>query len=161
MKSAQKKSRVAAMALGVMVALASSPVWSETRGRCARVTLPWPIVLPDGSNHDAGVLKLCLQQIWTPVTGLHEIKFDELSHGLFKSKVGRNEDSVSDRPIVVFRRDESDRYHLLGYAWPNGKSMRTYRVQDATKPAAAITHDDGLPLIGSENTMVIGASSSG
>ena len=61
----------ALVVVGAVVALAPSLTWSENRGQCALIEAPWPIVLPDGSTHEAGSLKLCLQQMWTPASGLH------------------------------------------------------------------------------------------
>ena len=93
----------AAVALGAVVALAPSLAWSQNRGQCARIEAPWPMVLPDGSTHEAGSLKLCLQQMWTPVSGLHEIRVNGMSIGLFMSRVGTSEGPVEGNKDVRHR----------------------------------------------------------
>ncbi len=148
----------AAVALGAVVALSPSLAWSQDRGRCARVEAPWPIVLPDGSAHEAGSVKLCLQQMWTPASGLHEIRVNGRSIGLFMSRVGTSEAPVERVPVVVFRRNGTDEHYLLGYAWPDGEIMRTYLLHKFGKAPRAIARKSRLPLLESETTEVLVAA---
>ncbi len=145
----------AAVALGAMVALAPSLTLSQDRGQCARIETPWPVVLPDGSTHEAGSLNLCLQQMWTPASGLHEIRVNGTSLGLFMSRVGTGEMPVEHMPLVVFQRNETDDRILLGYAWPDGAFMRTYILQRSGKAPRAITRKSRLPLLESVTTEVL------
>ena len=140
------------------MALAPSLAWSQDRGQCARIELPWPIVLPDGSTHEAGSLKLCLQQMWTPASGLHEIRVNGRSIGLFMSRVGTSEAPVERVPVVVFRRNGTDEHYLLGYAWPDGEIMRTYLLHKFGKAPRAIARKSRLPLLESETTEVLMAA---
>jgi len=154
---AQRRARwLAGVALCTVVALAPSLVWSQDLGRCARVEVPWPIVLPDGSAHEAGSLKLCLQQMWTPVAGLHEIRVNGTAIGLFMSRVGRSEGPAAARaPIVVFRRNGTDEHYLAGYAWPDGEVMRTYALHKFGKVTTATARRLSLPLLDPANAEVL------
>lgn len=148
----------AAMILGALVFLAPSPAWSQDRGRCARIETPWPVVLPDGSTHDAGSMNLCLQQMWTPASGLHEVRVNGKSTRLFMSRVGTSEATVEGVPIVVFQRNETDEHHLIGYAWPDGSDMRTYILRRSGKAPDLIATNSPLPLLTSGNTEVLMAA---
>ena len=149
----------AAVALGAVVAIAPSLAWSQDRGQCARIEAPWPIVLPDGSAHEAGSLKLCLQQMWTPASGLHEIRVNGRSIGLFMSRVGTSEEPVEGVPVVVFQRNGTDEHYLVGYAWPDGETMRTYTLRRFGKaPRNVIARNSRLPLVESENTEILMAA---
>ena len=148
----------AAVALGAMVILAPSLAWSQDRGQCARIDAPWPMVLPDGSVHEAGSLNLCLQQMWTPASGLHEIRVNGVSLGLYTSRVATSERPVEDMPVVVFQRTETDERQLLGYAWPDGEFMRTYILQGTGKTSRTITQNSRLPLLESVTTEVLVAA---
>ena len=148
----------AAMAVVAVVALAPSPAWTQDRGRCALIEAPWPVVLPDGSTHEAGSLKLCLQQMWTPASGLHEIRIDGMPIGLFMSRVGTSEGPVEGVPVVVFQRNGTGEHYLVGYAWPDGEVMRTYILHKFGKASRAIARKSGLPLLESETTEVLVAA---
>jgi len=148
----------AVLALGAVVVLAPSPAWSQNRGQCARIEVPWPVVLPDGSTHEAGSLNLCLQQMWTPASGLHEIRVNGKPIGLFMSRVGTSEGPAERVPVVVFQSNGTDERTLLGYAWPHGDVMRTYILHKFGKAPRAIARKSGLPLLESETTEVLVAA---
>jgi hypothetical protein len=144
----------------LVVAFAGSPAWSESRGRCAWVEVPWPMTLPDGSAHEAGRVKLCLQQMWTPASGLHEIQVNGASRGLFMSRAGSSEGPISDLPVVVFQKYETGEYHLIGYAWPDGDSMRTYVLHQSGKAPSATAWNKRkkrLPLFETEDHEILAA----
>ena len=144
----------------VMVAFAGSPAWSESSGRCAWVEVPWPTTLPDGSMHEAGAIKLCLQQMWTPASGLHEIQINGASFGLFMSRVGRNEGRIEDVPMVVFQKNATGQHHLIGYAWPDGDAMRTYVLHQSGKASSTMARSKRkkrLPLFETEDHEIVAA----
>jgi hypothetical protein len=145
----------AALALVIPAALSPAPAWSQDRGRCAKIDTPWPIVLPDGSTHDAGSLRLCLQQMWNPVTGLHEIRVNDRSMGLFMSRVGLSESRVARGPILVFHRYGTDERHLIGYAWPRGEVMRTYSLREFGKVRDQGVQTANLPLFDSSQDAIL------
>lgn len=144
-----------ATALGLLVALAPSPAWSESTGRCASVELPWPVVLPDGSAHEAGSLKVCLQQMWTSAAGLHEIRVNGTAIGLFMSRVGESESPAEPGPIVIFQRRGTDEHYLVGYAWPNGDVMRTYALHKFGKVTDAMARRLRRPLLDSPDNEIL------
>jgi hypothetical protein len=148
---------VMAVGLGVAI-LMSSPAWSEDRGRCVRAEAPWPVVLPDGSSHEAGSVKLCLQQMWTPASGLHEIRLNGTAIGLFMSRATTSEGPAERMPIVVFQRTDADEHRLVGYAWPDGEAMRVYMLHRFGKAPAEIAWKSQLPLVEDENTEILMAA---
>jgi hypothetical protein len=143
------------LALGAVVAFAPSLTWSQQRGQCARIDTPWPMVLPDGSIHEAGSLNLCLQQMWTPASGLHEIRVNGKSLGLFMSRVGTGEGPVEGMPVVVFQRNGTDERSLLGYAWPDGAVMKTYVLDGFGRSPRKIARKAPLPLLESVTTEIL------
>ena len=146
---------LAALALGILVAFTPSPAWAEQTGRCARAAVPWPVTLPDGSVHDAGTLKLCLQQMWTPASGLHEIRVNEHPMGVFISRLGRTEGLVDTTPMMVFERSVTDRYSLIGYAWPDGDAMRTYTLRKFGKVSETVSKRASMPLFERPDTDIV------
>ena len=110
-------------------ALAASPaVRSESRGSCARAEIPWQSTLPDGTTRDAGALTLCLQQMYNPAAGLHEIRLDGSPVGMFMSRARESEGLYSRSPVLIFQRDEGGEHTLIGYAMPDGDVMQTYTL---------------------------------
>jgi hypothetical protein len=152
-----KTLRTAQLAVSVLalVALAAQPALSETRDACARFEIPWAMTLPDGTTHESGDMTLCLQQMWTPASGLHEIRIDGASSGLFMSRAGESEGLYSRSPLAVFERNGSADYRLVGYAWPDGDVMRTYMLHEFGKKPSVIDRNTRLPLAESEKTAVL------
>ncbi len=136
-----------ALALGVVVALTPATARAEETGRCARADVPWPVTLPDGSTHDAGALALCLQQMWTPASGLHEIRVNGHPTGLFMSRLGNTEGPAESTPVMVFARNLSGEHRLIGYAWPDGDVMRTYTLRKFGKVSTVVARQERLPLL--------------
>lgn len=116
------------LAVAVAAVLSMTDSWSSTRGRCATVETPWPIVLPDGTVHDSAALKVCVHHHMNPTTALHEIRVDGMAIGLFASRKGTSEGRSGDHPVVVFHRGDYGRYHLVGYAWPTPEGMETHML---------------------------------
>ena len=150
----------AAVALGAVVILTPSPAWSADRGQCALIEAPFPMILPDGSTHEAGSLKLCLQQMWTPASGMHEIVVNGKSIGVFMSRVGTSEEPAEGMPVVVFQRNGTEEYTLVGYAWPDGDFMRTYVLRKFEAAQRSITQKSRVPLFDWQNTEVLTAAPS-
>ena len=147
-----------AVALSALAVLAVSPAWAEGRGSCAIFEIPWAITLPDGSAYEAGDLTLCLQQMWTPASGLHEIRIDGTSNGLFMSRAGESEGQSSRRPVAVFQLNGMGEHRLIGYAWPSGDVMRTYMLHEFGKKPQRIEGRASLPLLESDNVAILMAA---
>jgi hypothetical protein len=146
------------LALGVVVLLVSVPAEAQYRGKCATADTPWPVVLPDGSVHDGSRLKVCLRHSLNPVTGLHEINIDRHSFGRFMSRIGESEGRTEDTPVLVFHRNALGQHRLVGYAWPHGDSMTTYRLFDLGRPykeALKLARAPLLKEVDSDSEMVL------
>lgn len=137
--------RIAGTVLALTLGLSTLAV-AQPKGRCANVVTPWPVVLPDGSAHESDSLQLCLMLKLNPVTGIHELRVDGMSRGMVRSRIGVSEGRTADDPIVVFRRTESDVHVLVGYAWPDGDTMRTFNLYDLSGKRAAAARTEELAL---------------
>jgi len=115
-----------ALALAVLV-LAAGPAWSEHIGRCATVELPCPVILPDGSTHEAEEMSLCVRHRG-PTAGYHEIRIDGMTHSMLQSRISKSEGPAVQHPVVVFQPRSDGKWVLIGYAWPNGDRMRNYAL---------------------------------
>jgi len=134
---------VAALALALLVPAVSV---AQQTGRCANVATPWPVVLPDGSTHQADSLQLCFMLKLNPVTGIHEVRVDGMSRGMVRSRIGTSEGPPVDDPVVVFRRTVSGTHVLVGYAWPDGDAMRTFNLYALSGKRAAAARTEELAL---------------
>jgi hypothetical protein len=113
---------VLATALAVLVT-SPAPI-AQQRGRCAVTELPGHLVLPDGTVHDSGELKICFEDWHNPSSGRHVILLDGKKWGYLLSRSGRSDKSRTDVPVFVFTpRTEHQHVRLLGYAWPDGDGM--------------------------------------
>jgi len=106
---------------------------------CLSVRLKAPIMLPDGTIHDASRLTLCTSRDLSPVTRLHVISLNGKAVGLVRSRMGVSEGPARTTPMVMFRRLESGVLDLVGYAVPDGARDRTFVIQPPlrARPAAA------------------------
>lgn len=117
-----------AVAIALLAGLASA----AHAGDCATASLPWPIVLPDGSTSQDARLTVCMDRYLNPATGLHELRVGARAIGLFMSRVGKSEGPAGDSVVVVFGRDAANRYHLIGYARPRNGTLETFALYDPT-----------------------------
>ena len=85
---ASRKSRLRAgvwIVLVVAVLVAGQGEALAARDICVSAEVPEPILLPDGSWHPAGVLKLCLRGDYSPGAAFHETYVNHMPIGLFLS----------------------------------------------------------------------------
>jgi len=115
--------------LAMLMALAPSAASAYGDSRCVTADVPGPMVMPDGTAHEAGQLKLCLSQDYSPVAGLHEVYLDGRPLGMMVSRSRTNESAGEDLPVVVFDRAPSGVLRLAGYTSPDGGKMRTYWLE--------------------------------
>ena len=120
-------------AVAVGLALVSVPVLAS--GRCVTVEVPAPFVRPDGRVHAPGSLKLCDSLRMSPVSTLHKVYLAGYPVGLLEGKVGRSEGRAEREPYVLFRRNADAQLVLIGYGWPDGRTMETYSLA-RSEPAA-------------------------
>ena len=138
----------------VATALMSGLVAAQERGRCITVDVPADFVTPDRVTHEPGSLKLCVERVHSPVSVLHKLYINGHPVGLIQSRTGRSEGPATQDPYVQFRRNGRGELLLVGYAWPDGKRMRTHilacgaetRAQSCTPSDPGATIDDGFIL---------------
>lgn len=117
-------------ALAFAAVLLAPAAWSGGSGRCIITSVPDPLVLPDGSVHPAGQLRICLTQEFSPVAGLHETWLNGQPVGRFVSRTGQAEaGDGTETPFVVFRRTRGGELVLEGWADPRGRRLNTYLVR--------------------------------
>lgn len=112
------------IALGMLLTVAGA-VSAADVGRCATAWVPHPIVLPDGSVHDPGALRLCLKAL-DPVSGYYEISINGRAFGRWPSRIGASEGPAEANPVAVFQWTDEGQLKLIGYAHPDGDRMATY-----------------------------------
>jgi len=127
----QERTRLLGLAaVAIATVLAMPLAWSGGSGRCISASLPEALILPDGSVHEAGLLRICLEREFSPVAGLHRAYVDGRAVGRFLSRAGRSEAVDDDRqPFIVLRRTGDGPLVLEGYADPDGDRYRTYLVE--------------------------------
>ena len=115
---------VAVLAIAFAVLVTSPQLVAQQRGRCAVTELPGHLVLPDGTVHESGELKVCFEGWHNPSMGRHVIFVGGKKWGYLLSRSGRSDELKADVPIFVFTaRSEHHHVRLLGYAWPDGDRM--------------------------------------
>ena len=139
----------------VLLLATTSPGWAQESRRCVRADVPWAFVLPDGSVHEAGQLRLCLKQAYSPVAGLHEMYVNGIPQGLTLSDSRNSESRTVDNPVVVFERAQLGPFRLIGYAWPRAGRTRAHVLYSPGGNRADVTVaeslleavDDGTTLV--------------
>ncbi len=122
--------------------LATGTVSAQSVGDCLTADVPAPVVLPDGSTHDAGSLRICLTRVYSPVSGLHETSVDGATAGLLRSRRGTGEDAVVERPYILFQRTARGALRLIGYAWEEDGQMVSYRVAAPAAGGTGLARND-------------------
>ena len=107
-----------------ILAVAAGPAAAQT-GRCYKAELPAPTVFPDGSVHDAGLFKICLERKHSPVADLHRLHVGGFPTGYLASRRVAAEDARRPGPaLFVFEKtDEDGSLRLLALVAPDGRRM--------------------------------------
>jgi hypothetical protein len=135
-----------ALAIGAVVAaaaLAANPAQAQRLGQCVRVELNAPVMLPDGSIHETGLLRLCLDRKMNPAAGIHEIELDGVAQ-LALSRIDRAEADVAAGAVVVFERNRAGELRLIGYAVPDGDRLVTFTIEAPGRPRSRLQAGGGL-----------------
>jgi hypothetical protein len=104
-------------------------------GDCVKAYIDEPIILPDGSLHPPGVLKICVRQ-HSPSAGMHKTSVDGRAIGEFQSLYRPTRRPSEDpRPVLVFEREPERGLALLGYTIPGRERTAVYWLEDARKKA--------------------------
>jgi hypothetical protein len=134
---------LAALALGLLWA---QGVARAAEGLCTGAIIEEPFELPDGSEHPAGRLTLCLERNHSPVASLHKVKVDRTPVSLLMSRRGSSEAGTSESPYIMFIRRADGRLELAGYAYPGRDGMTVYTLEhpESRRPLGS---DSDTPVI--------------
>lgn len=132
------RSTQAAVAVACVV-LATGIALGEGGGDCVSVRMSVTFVLPDGSVHEPGRLRLCVSRRLTPVTDLYAVKVDGCDVGMFPGRRVEVEESDT-RPYLTFLRNGRGEWELIGLTRP----PRT-RGERATTVVVADWPERGMP----------------
>lgn len=101
----------------LMSVLLFAATTANAGGRCFHAEIPQTMVLPDGSVHDPGILRLCLEQKISPVSTLHRGDVEGRPVGMLSSAPRPIELAVEEgQAQFVFTPNDEDKLALMGYA---------------------------------------------
>ena len=111
----------------ILLSLGSLSASAQELDRCVRAWVSYPIVLPDGSTHEPGVLELCLRGK-SPVSGRHEIRVNGAAIGQWPSRMGLAEDGGGSPSVVVLSWTPEGNLRLAGYTSPERGTTVIYML---------------------------------
>ena len=106
------------------------------RRHCLRAEIDENFMLPNGSVHPPGELKVCLIRSMSPVSGAHGTHVDGHPVGYFMSvrtKLAAAERTSSTEPYFEFVRNRRGELELRGYAWHDGSTLLAYDLTKLNK----------------------------
>jgi hypothetical protein len=105
---------------------------AQSLGRCVSAELPAPMVLPDGSVHDAVSFRVCMERNLSPVSGLHKAYIDGFPTGFLTSRRVATEGARRlGPPFFVFEKNgDSEKLRLIALAVRDGRKMATFVFAD-------------------------------
>lgn len=143
------------LALAGLCAVTSAGAASEC---CIRADVEATIVLPDGSSHEPGPIRICLADRLSPVAGLHQTFVDSQPVGIFVSRVAYAEDPPQLRdPIIRFRQTARGHWVLEAYGVPDGSRMAVYWLEP--QPSARAFRSVPPPVASDRSVVLIAARS--
>ena len=149
------------MVLGAACALASTPAHAQSRF-CASAWIQEPFILPDGSAHAPGTLKVCTDTAISPVAQLQRTYVDGMPIGAFLSRRQTGELPVSDKApaLFVFQRDLEGRLCLERYAVWDGRKARSFDMTTAKSNEMVARGRKPAPLqpLPEKETIVVAAT---
>lgn len=139
----------------VMTILAAGPAGAGAEeGRCISAAVQSTMILPDGSTHAPGVLKVCLAMSLSPVSALHTLYVDGMPVGVFAARVGEPEGAGRGSGcFFVFLRNARGELALQGYATDFSDRSLSYRLSPGG-PQRAETVADREPVRGQRLVLV-------
>jgi hypothetical protein len=130
---------MAPIVLTLLLFPATGTIWAGDHGRSYSAIVSSEVILPDGSVHPPGSLRIRLSRSYSPVSGLHEIFVNGAPIGMYSSRIGKAEGSAAVRePFFLFLRNDRNQLMLQGYAVSLGREIRIYEMAPRRdKPKAA------------------------
>jgi hypothetical protein len=89
------------------------------------------MILPDGSIHPAGELRLCLSRNYNPVSGLHKVYVDRMPVAFLLSRASLAEVPKNSRPSVLFYGSLETSLRLAGYTVESNGRVFSYLLGSA------------------------------
>jgi hypothetical protein len=119
-----------------LIALAACAVNAGERQHCLRAEIDQNFVLPDGSVHPPGELRLCLIRSMSPISSAHHTHVDGHSVGYFmsvKTNFATADPGFAAAPYFEFVRNWHGELELRGYAVTDGTTMLAYDLTKLNK----------------------------
>jgi hypothetical protein len=111
---------------------------------CYRATIPAPIVLPDGSEHPEGDLRICTTRQLSPVEWLHVMYIGGGAIGAFRGRDTVIERGIEPRPPeFVFLRGSDGSLRLFGFTTSAPSGARLHKLI----PVAGLRGESDVVLI--------------
>ena len=124
------------LVLATIIILLACVANAGERRHCLRAEIDENFMLPNGSVHPPGELKLCLIRSMSPVSGAHGTHVNGHSVGYFlsvKMKLAAPEQTASTEPYFEFVRNRRGELELRGYAWHDGSTLLAYDLTQRNK----------------------------
>jgi len=100
------------------VVLGAAHIPAHGAGSCLETRLVEPFVAPDGSVHQAGVVRICPYWSLTPTVRLSKITLDGSTLGVWMSRAGEGGQFSGDDSRIALRRLPKGGVALADYYWP-------------------------------------------
>ena len=130
--------RYTVVVAGVVAFLTVAFAWREAGAQprtCVRATLDEAFVLPDGSWHPAGLLRICLDRELAPGAGLHTIVAEQAaSRHLSRRTPVETEDRAASR--LAFVRDRTGILLFRGYTLVHDGRVEAYWIRPSRSHGA-------------------------
>ena len=115
------------MALVCVAGLVAGAAHAQETGLCIRAEAPSPLVLPDGSIHTAGSIRICLTNKINPVRGWHTIDINGARVQFANSRIDRKDTGTQDvQPFLEFGRGPGGEWYLGRYTISRGTRVTSY-----------------------------------
>ena len=112
-------------------------------GVCATAEVAEAFVLPDGSQHPAGMLTLCHERAFNPVSSFNSAFVDRRPVALFTSHHDTVEPDAGSDYFLLFARAADERLRLVGYTLPRRSGAET-RMLDRPQVTVKQILDQGV-----------------
>jgi len=127
---------------------------AQAGGRCFNAQIPQTMVLPDGSTHAPGLLRICKDRTISPASSLHRSDVEGRSIGMFLGAPRHVEMPVDEgRAQFVFKRTIDDKLVLLGYAVNLSNETTFFDMSRSTD--ARVANGDSIPDLNGDAEAVV------
>jgi hypothetical protein len=112
----------------LLLALAVGAAHAEESGSCYTAMTPATIVLPDGSVHAQGELRICMTRRLSPVEWLDVTSVDGNAIGAFRGGDSLIERGVEPPPEFVFLKRPDGSLRLFGFITSDREGARLHNL---------------------------------